>query len=177
MNPGLKGLPQFYVHCYSIVITGDGTSTPPGVKFPGAYPKKDPGVTFILGNTARYPSYVSPPTFGFTAAKDLRPVPGPPVYKGQYKSPIGPQVKPTAEQLGTFPAPFESKYRSAIAKWNVWSDKAVEFFDTGKGGMKFFSEHQREATALMNQRDALRQEAISLKLADPNIGMRRAKVF
>jgi lytic cellulose monooxygenase (C1-hydroxylating) len=63
MNPGLKGLPQFYTHCYNIEITGDGSSTPAGVHFPGAYPKNDPGVGFILGrNSGKYASYVSPPT-------------------------------------------------------------------------------------------------------------------
>jgi hypothetical protein len=61
MNPGLKGLPQFYVHCFNIEITGSGTATPSGVRFPGGYPKNDPGVGFILGNQARYSSYVSSP--------------------------------------------------------------------------------------------------------------------
>ena len=177
MNPGLKGLPQFYTHCFNIQITGSGTSTPRGVKFPGGYAKNDPGVTFILGKTARYPSYVSAPALSLAATKYSQPTPGPPTYKGQYNAPIGTKVVPTTEQLGTFPSPFEGKYRSAIAKWNAWSDKAVEFFDSGKGGLSFMTEHQREATALMNQRDTLRREAISLKLADPNIRMVRAKVF
>jgi hypothetical protein len=61
MNPGLKGLPQFYTHCFNIEITGGGTDIPSGVKFPGGYPKNDPGVTFILGNQARYASYVNTP--------------------------------------------------------------------------------------------------------------------
>jgi hypothetical protein len=177
MNPGLKGLPQFYTHCFNIEITGSGTSTPPGVRFPGAYAKKDPGVTFILGQMAKYPSYVSPPVLSFAATKYSQPTPGPPTYKSQFSAPIGARSIPTAEQLGRFPAAFETKYRAAIAKWNAWSDKAVEFFDSGKGGFQFFSEHQREATALMNQRDSLRKEAIALKLADPKIRMVRAKVF
>lgn len=59
-NPGLKGLPQFYTHCYNIQITGEGTAKPEGVKFPGGYPKSDAGVGFILaGNKDRYASYVS----------------------------------------------------------------------------------------------------------------------
>jgi cellulase len=58
-NPGLKGLPQFYIHCFNIEITGSGTATPQGVKFPGGYPKGDAGVGFILGNKGRYASYVS----------------------------------------------------------------------------------------------------------------------
>jgi cellulase len=58
-NPGLKGLPQFYTHCYNIEITGSGSATPQGVKFPGGYPKNDPGVGFILGTKSKYASYVS----------------------------------------------------------------------------------------------------------------------
>lgn len=59
-NPGLKGLPQFYTHCFNVQITGEGNATPEGVKFPGGYPKNDAGVGFILaGNKARYSSYVS----------------------------------------------------------------------------------------------------------------------
>jgi len=159
-NPGLKGLPQFYTHCYNIEVTGSGTATPAGVKFPGGYPKGDPGVGFILGNKARYASY---------------PVPGPPVYKGQYSAPAGP--KPTPEQTFSFPAAFDAKYRSLLAKMNVWSDKAVEFFDTNKGGMSFLTTHQQEATQLTAERARLRQEAISLGFASANQRMQNSKIF
>jgi len=41
---GDKGA-QFYMSCYQINIAPGGTkSLPPGVKFPGAYSAKDPGV-------------------------------------------------------------------------------------------------------------------------------------
>jgi cellulase len=57
-NPGLKGLPQFYTHCFNIEVMGSGNANPAGVHFPGGYPKGDLGVGFVLGNQARYASYV-----------------------------------------------------------------------------------------------------------------------
>jgi len=162
MNPGLKGLPQFYTHCFNIEITGSGAAVPSGVKFPGGYPKNDPGVGFILGNTARYPSY---------------PVPGPPIYKGKFDPPMGSKSAFTAEEVGSFPPAFEAKYQALLGKMNVWSNKAVEFFDSGKGGMNFISAHQQEATALTRERASLRQEAIKLGLANPNTKMQNSKIF
>lgn len=61
-NPGLLGLPQFYTHCFNIEISGEGTATPSGVKFPGGYPKNDASVGFVLGTTAQYVSYVNTPS-------------------------------------------------------------------------------------------------------------------
>ena len=54
--------PQFYTHCFNVKITGDGTATPPGVKFPGGYKREDPGVKFSLLNKAAWKDYVSPQT-------------------------------------------------------------------------------------------------------------------
>lgn len=45
--PGLGG-PQFFTHCFNVDIKGDGTATPPGVKFPGGYKRTDSGVKFNL---------------------------------------------------------------------------------------------------------------------------------
>jgi hypothetical protein len=42
------GGPQFFTHCFNVDITGDGTQTPAGVKFPGGYRREDPGVAFNL---------------------------------------------------------------------------------------------------------------------------------
>jgi hypothetical protein len=60
---------------------------------------------------------------------------------------------------------------------NAWSNKAVEFFDSGKGGKSFMSTHQQEATALTQERTKLRQEAIRLNLANPNVRMQNSKIF
>jgi len=162
MNPGLKGLPQFYTHCFNIEITGNGTATPSGVKFPGGYEKTDPGVNFVLGNQGRYASY---------------PVPGPPVYQGKYDPPVGPKPAITSEQLGTFPPAFEAKYRALLDKMNAWSNQAVQFFDSGKGGMSFITTHQQEAKTLTQERAKLREEATRLGLANPSQKMQNSKIF
>jgi hypothetical protein len=60
---------------------------------------------------------------------------------------------------------------------NAWSDSAVEFFDSGKGGVSYVSKHQQEATGLMKERAKLREEAISLKFADPKEKMQDSKIF
>jgi hypothetical protein len=106
-----------------------------------------------------------------------QPVPGPPVYKGQNAAPTGPKPTVTPEQVGAFPPAFETKYRALIAKFNVWSDKAVEFFDTNKGGMSFIGAHQQEATGLTSERTRLRTEAISLGLTSPNVKLQNSKIF
>ena len=67
-NPGLKGLPQFYTHCFNIQITGSGNASPAGVKFPGGYRAKDPSVYYKLApkSPARYATYVSSPASDLT---------------------------------------------------------------------------------------------------------------
>ncbi|KAG8889714.1 hypothetical protein FRB98_003006 [Tulasnella sp. 332] len=41
---GSVGGAQFYMSCYQINVTGGGTASPAGVKFPGAYSSSDPGI-------------------------------------------------------------------------------------------------------------------------------------
>jgi hypothetical protein len=106
-----------------------------------------------------------------------QPVPGPPVYKGQNSPPTGAKTLVTPQQLGAFPDGFDTKYRALLAKMNAWSDRAVDFFDSGKGGMSFIRTHQQEASGLTRERASLRQEAIKLGLADPNKRMQNSKIF
>jgi Auxiliary Activity family 9 (formerly GH61) len=177
-NPGLKGLPQFYTHCFNIEVRGSGNATPPGVRFPGGYQKGDPGVGFVLGNRARYASYVRNLTSNKgDSLKVDQPVPGPPVYEGRVSPPVGSKPIVTPQQLGAFPAAFDVKYKALIEKMNAWSDRAVDFFDSGKGGMSFIRSHQQEASGLTRERASLRQEAIKLGLADPNKRMQNSKIF
>jgi lytic cellulose monooxygenase (C1-hydroxylating) len=35
---------QFYMSCYQLTLTGDGSNNPATVKFPGAYTANDPGI-------------------------------------------------------------------------------------------------------------------------------------
>jgi len=179
-NPGLLGLPQFYTHCFNVEISGTGTATPTGVKFPGAYPKNDPGVHFILGTASQYATYVcfliSPPPYW--SLNIYKPVPGPPVYSGKYDSPTGPAPNVTEAQKGnTFPADFEIKYKTLVDKFTAWSDKAVAFFDSGTGGANFITVHQAEGNDLVKQRASLRQEAIAAGLADAKQPMQNSQIF
>ncbi|KAF2673904.1 hypothetical protein BT63DRAFT_467491 [Microthyrium microscopicum] len=76
---------QLYPTCIKVQVTGSGTATPPGVKFPGAYNWRDPG---ILVNIHYGPKrYITP---------------GPAVYKGERNPPEGPVpvVKETGEMTG-----------------------------------------------------------------------------
>jgi cellulase len=60
--PPLKPAPQFFTYCFNVDIKEDGTVTPEGVKFPGAYKVTDSGVKFDLYKPGdNWDSYVSPP--------------------------------------------------------------------------------------------------------------------
>jgi cellulase len=39
--------PEFYLHCFNIEVTGNGTVTPEGNTFPGTYKPTDPGLSFV----------------------------------------------------------------------------------------------------------------------------------
>ncbi|KAF9690818.1 hypothetical protein EKO04_011017 [Ascochyta lentis] len=52
-----SGGAQHYVTCYQLTVTGDGTATPTGVKFPEAYSKTGPGLGFsIYAPLSEYPA-------------------------------------------------------------------------------------------------------------------------
>jgi hypothetical protein len=52
-----SGGAQHYVTCYQVTVTGDGTATPAGVKFPEAYSKTGPGLGFsIHQDMTEYPA-------------------------------------------------------------------------------------------------------------------------
>lgn len=50
-TPGMKmspvSGPEFYLHCFNIEVTGNGTAKPEGSTFPGTYKADDPGVVFV----------------------------------------------------------------------------------------------------------------------------------
>lgn len=49
---------QFYPQCIKIKVTGDGTATPPGVKFPGGYTWDEKGI--LVNIFYRANEYISP---------------------------------------------------------------------------------------------------------------------
>jgi hypothetical protein len=91
---------QFYPQCAKIKITGDGTATPLGAKFPGTYKWDDKG---ILINIFYMPNeYISP---------------GGPVYKPSVNLPLkGPQ--PVVQETGALAGEMAIKYEQEKAKTN-----------------------------------------------------------
>ncbi|KAI2625838.1 glycoside hydrolase family 61 protein [Hypoxylon sp. NC1633] len=62
-NPG--GIPQFYIGCGQITVSGGGSTTPsPTVKIPGAFKATDPGYTANIYNN--FHSYIVPGPSVFT---------------------------------------------------------------------------------------------------------------
>ena len=60
--------------CFNFKITGDGTATPKGVKFPGGYKINEPGLHWDVNSTAAYPP-VGPAVY--KSAYDVRLEPKP----------------------------------------------------------------------------------------------------
>lgn len=84
----------------------------------------------------------------------------------------------TPVQAGiTFSDAFEKKYEALRTAFTEWSNKAVTFFDSGTGGGSFITTHTTEATALTQQRTALRTEAISLGYAHKSAVMQNSQIF
>lgn len=75
ITPGFEfaGLgPQFYLTCFNFEITGDGTSEPEGIPFPGAYEKDAAGLWFDLESDADYP-FAGPSLYESEYTVDLEP--------------------------------------------------------------------------------------------------------
>jgi hypothetical protein len=95
---------QFYPQCVKVKITSEGTATPPGVKFPGAYKWDDKGI--LINLYWRPNEYISP---------------GPPVYKpATAAAPKGPA--PSVKITGVLDGALGAEYKTAKAK----SDKTWE---------------------------------------------------
>jgi hypothetical protein len=94
---------QFYPQCAKVKITGDGTATPPGAKFPGTYKWDDKG---ILINIFFMPNeYISP---------------GGSVYKPSVSSPPKGPV-PVVNETGALTGDIALKYQEEQSKsYNKW---------------------------------------------------------
>lgn len=56
-NPWPAGIPQFYISCAQVRVTGGGNANPsPQVSIPGAFKETDPGYT---ANVSFHPCYIS----------------------------------------------------------------------------------------------------------------------
>jgi len=65
---GSIGGAQFYMSCYTITVTGGGSTSPPTVSFPGAYSATDPGIHFDLYSA--FTSYTIPGPAVFSCSGD-----------------------------------------------------------------------------------------------------------
>jgi hypothetical protein len=181
--PGIGG-PQFFTHCFNVDIKGDGTVTPPGVKFPGGYKRDDPGVKFNLYvSEAAWDNYVSISRGGkrIMALTSPQIIPGPHKYQGKYDPPKGQQPVVSAQERGLFPPEFQSKYVAYKAKLDKYSSATATMVNkvvpggkggkaTAKGGdmktlQEFYMKHYAEGPKLDQEFETLREEAIKLGVA------------
>jgi cellulase len=96
---------QFYPQCAKVQITGDGTVTPPGSKFPGTYKWDDKG---ILINIFFMPNeYISP---GGPLYKPSSPTPP--------KGPV-PVVSETGVLTGEAGIKYQAEKQKTDAKWDT----------------------------------------------------------
>jgi hypothetical protein len=159
--------PQFYPHCFNIQILGDGTVSPPGVKFPGGYKTNDPSLVGNLYDAAGKPldwsKYV---------------IPGPAKYAGKYDAPTGSPPVVSDKERGVFPPEFEAKYEAFKKKVD---NEALTFNDKlnaaqnslghdkvkNEGNLQpIFAEHISKQRAFENEIKQLKAEAVKLGVAD-----------
>lgn len=65
--------PQFYITCFNVEVSGDGTATPPGMAFPGAYEKDAPGLWFDLDSDTNVYPFAGPPLYKSSYGVELKP--------------------------------------------------------------------------------------------------------
>jgi lytic cellulose monooxygenase (C1-hydroxylating) len=110
--PGGIVAPQFYPSCYYIEVMGNGTATPPGVKFPGAYTGQEPGLHFNI----------------FAGNKEY-PIPGPRVYKPSGLAPkLQQNVLKYISPTGTNNTKLDAEYLSNGAQEYKQWEQITDFF-------------------------------------------------
>ncbi|KAL2256705.1 hypothetical protein VTK26DRAFT_1256 [Humicola hyalothermophila] len=67
-NPWPAGIPQFYISCAQVTVTGGGSANPSTVSIPGAFKETDPGYTANIYNN--FNSYIVPGPEVFTCSGD-----------------------------------------------------------------------------------------------------------
>jgi hypothetical protein len=164
--PASMSGPQFYTHCFTIDITGQGTATPAGVKFPGGYKQEEPGVAFPLfalgGKPNTWERYI---------------IPGPPLYKAKYEAPVGPAPVVSDKDRGLFPPVFQAKYDDYKRRQDEHATNANSFFNKDNGKINgnlmevatFLKSNFEKYQKLGAELDDLKKEAIRLGVAgEPN---------
>jgi len=156
--------PQFYPHCINIEISGSGTASPPGVKFPGAYKKGEPSIVFKLFNGNQQTDWTK-----YT-------IPGPPKYNGEYVLPTGPGPVVSDQEKGIFPKEFQDKYDALKKKEDAEALEFNEKINKAQGVSNTkpaseatlgrpFQEHFAAQRKFDQEAQQLRAEAIKLGIA------------
>jgi hypothetical protein len=85
--------PQFYMTCFNFKVTGNGSATPKGAKFPGAYDAADPALFFDLKSNNSYP------------------LAGPRVHKSEYQVELPPRERVVVSPTGQGEEADEKYYK------------------------------------------------------------------
>jgi len=159
--------PQFYPHCFNIMINGTGTATPPGVKFPGAYPARDPSLVSPLYTKTGAPN-----------GWDKYVIPGPPKYAGKYDAPIGPPRVVSDKDRGIFPPEFQAKYEAFKKKEDAEGLAFNDKLNAAQASLQHnevkseanlgpaFMEHAKATQQFQRELASLKAEAIKLGIAE-----------
>lgn len=158
--------PQVYPHCFNILINGNGTASPKGVKFPGGYSAREPALTTNLYNSAGKPlnweKYI---------------IPGPPKYSGKYDVPQGAKLTVSDKDRGIFPTAYQAKYDAFKKRWD---EEALVFGDNlnkaqaslGHNAVRsegnlgpIFAKHFSQQRKLESELAQLKREGVSLGVA------------
>ncbi|RDI78049.1 hypothetical protein Vi05172_g11992 [Venturia inaequalis] len=130
-TPGMKmspvSGPEFYLHCFNIEVTGNGTAKPEGSTFPGTYKADDPGVVFVpyFGDgdgRERNGGYVSP---------------GGKKYDGRYDAPTGPA--PAVKETGAYTGELQAKYEAMRDRMQDANTKIIDMVNKAWPANKEFS--------------------------------------
>ncbi|KAH6630789.1 glycoside hydrolase family 61 protein [Chaetomium sp. MPI-SDFR-AT-0129] len=94
-NPWPAGIPQFYVECAQITVTGGGSANPATVSIPGAFKDTDPGYTVNI--YTNFHNYTVPGPSVFTCSGNDNGNGGnPPATTTSVKPPASTSTKPPA---------------------------------------------------------------------------------
>lgn len=106
--------PEFYLACFNVEVTGNGTATPKGVTFPGAYKLGDKGLSFS-------PYYGT----GSGVEKNSKYItPGPPLYEGKHDAPTG--SPPIVKETGAYTGQLQIKYEALKEKVDLYGGKIID---------------------------------------------------
>ena len=126
---------QFYPMCANLVVSGTGSATPAGVRFPGAYSATDPGILVSIYNNPKSYTIPGPAVYvagGAPAPAPVVPSPAPVVPSPAPVVPSPAPVVPTTTAAVAVPTTLATLTRSSSAAAVVPTTTAQAPATTGK---------------------------------------------